>query len=449
MVSTATNFLLQLDRSGLFSAAQMDELRRYMPRDLEPERVVQVLQQRGLLTPWQANELVAGRGRNFVLGKYTLVDRIGVGSRAEVFKGIQRGIGREVAIKVLSPELGKCPRIVQRFRREARALATLNHPNVVTCYDADCEGDLCYLVTECLAGRDLNSWLSQHHPLPLGWSCECIRQVALALQHAHEHGLVHRDIKPGNILVLSKHLEERPQVKLLDLGFARLIPLTEDEEARLTLEGEVFGTPDYIAPEQAEDSHSADIRADIYSLGVTLFKLLTGHVPYEGRTPMQKMITKAIHDAPRAASMRDDLPPELDSIVAKMLSREAEDRYQTPQEVADALAPFCMTAPVKRVQQVQPQTAVPVAQPAPVPQVDMPTLCNNMDTELTPVAIPRALITAPSPPPVAQPAEAPQPVPCDHVPISENHFWALILLVAGTALVAGMGLGLLLAKFTF
>src|SRR5258708_595654 len=194
---------------------------------------------------------------------------------------------------------------------------------------------------EYVAGKDLKSWIRQEKLLPVGWSCECIRQAALGLEHAFELGVVHRDIKPSNLLVAQNEHDGLPLVKILDLGLARFASETA-EEGDLTRSGQVLGTPDYIAPEQARNTKMADIRADIFSLGCTLFELLTGRLPFPGETVMEKLMARASQDAYHVRLFRSDVPGELDAIVARMLARDPNMRYATPADVARALAPFAI-----------------------------------------------------------------------------------------------------------
>jgi len=342
-ITSVDAFLAALAKSKLFTAEQMEQLRRHLPSDnnLSPRKLAKVLVKRGLLTPWQSEELMTGRAQ-FVLGKFKLLEQVGKGGRGEVYKAEQLGLGRIVALKVLPPKLMEKREAVQRFEREAKVAAALNHPNIITCYDAECAGDSYFLVMEYLEGDDLNKWLSEHTgPLPINWCCECIRQASLGLQHAHEKHMVHRDIKPSNIMVAGTNMAIRPVVKILDMGFARM---TTEEETNIRLTGnfQTFGTPEYMSPEQAESTRNADIRSDIYSLGVTLYKLLTGELPFAGGSPLQMLVARASRDAPRVKGIRSDIPEGVDEIVAKMLARKPDERFQTPMEVSQALAPYSM-----------------------------------------------------------------------------------------------------------
>jgi serine/threonine protein kinase len=310
----------------------------------EPRALAKSLVARQILTRWQAEQLWAGR-RQFLLGKYRLLDKLGQGGMGAVYRARQMSTGRIVAIKVMAQSLLDNPDSVARFHREVQSAAALNHPNIVAAYDAgEADDGASFLVMEHVPGRDLNDWLKECGRLPIDWACECIRQAALGLQHAHERGLVHRDIKPGNLLVVGDRTDEMPRVKILDMGLARLASEKGPAAGELTHTGQILGTPDYIAPEQAKSTKTADIRADIFSLGCTLFKLLTGEVPFRGETLMEKLMARASEDAPLASTLRPEVPPELDAVIARMLARQAVRRYQLPREAADALAPFSLGA---------------------------------------------------------------------------------------------------------
>ncbi|HVX15859.1 MAG TPA: serine/threonine-protein kinase [Pirellulales bacterium] len=340
-VSTATDFYEQLQSSGLLTAEELadlhDEIRAN--RSLSANRLADTLIERGLITLWQARQMLTGRHAFFV-GKYKLLDRLGTGGMGTVFKAHHAMTDRVVALKLVNKSLLANAPAVARFRTEVRLICSLNHPNIITAYDADSVGDMHFLVMEFGQGRDLRSWLKEFGPLPVDWACDCIRQAALALDHAHQRGLVHRDIKPENILVEGADPTTPPKIKLLDMGLARLMNEEPAEDAELAGKGKLMGTPDYISPEQATHAANADIRSDIYSLGATFFKILTDEVPFDGGDVRQRLMSRLLGDAPRVSSRRDDVYEEVDNIVARMLAREPDDRYQTPAELAEALFPF-------------------------------------------------------------------------------------------------------------
>ncbi len=344
-LTTAESLFSVLGKSKLLTPDQLSSIRRdvFAHGPLDVKACARELVRRKLVTRWQAQRLLAGRF-DFHLGQYKLVSRIAEGGMGSIFMAYQTALNRPVAIKVMAQKLVDNPESVARFRREAKMAAALKHPNVVAAFDADQVGDVYFLVMEYVNGRDLNDWITEYGKLPIDWSCECIRQAALGLQYAHEQGLVHRDIKPSNVLVAEDPAGGPPVVKILDLGLARMQSDLMADESELTQTGQIMGTPDYIAPEQAKNTKTADIRADIFSLGCTLFKMLTGKVPFAGDNAMEKLAARFSGDAPLASSLRDEIPTRLDLVLARMLARDPDRRFQTPVEVAQALAPFSAAA---------------------------------------------------------------------------------------------------------
>ncbi len=322
---------------------------RAAPISPNPTDLTRKLVQRGFITPWQAEWLLQGK-KTFTVGKYKLLDCIGRGGMGVVFKALHGEMGRVVALKIMSADVMQNREAVARFRKEIQAVAALDDPHIVAAYDAGSVGGVTYLVMEFVQGHDLGYLLKEEGPLPIEWACECIRQAALALQYAHEKGMVHRDIKPTNVLVAKDPEADRPLVKILDLGLPRFVSETVSadapgsgkgaDDASLTQYGQLLGSPDYIAPEQGKDTRLADIRSDIFSLGCTLFRVLTGELPFAGETIIQKLEARETTDAVRLKDVRPDVPTELDAVVARMLARDPKRRYQTPREVAQALAPF-------------------------------------------------------------------------------------------------------------
>jgi uncharacterized protein (TIGR03067 family) len=275
--------------------------------------------------------------------RYRLVGLLGAGGMGAVYKAEHRVMGRSVALKVINLGLLDNPTTVERFRREVQGAAQLSHPNIVTAHDAEQAGDSHFLVMEYVEGVSLARLVAEKGPLPMAQACDYVRQAALGLQHAFEKGMVHRDIKPANLM-----LTPAGQVKVLDFGLARFaFDGTPDPAAPgtppsglLTQVGTVMGTPDYIAPEQATDAHAADIRADIYSLGCTLYDLLAGHAPFPEGTAVDKVLAHAQAQPPPLTALRKDVPAALARVVEKMMAKDPARRYQTPTEVAEALAPF-------------------------------------------------------------------------------------------------------------
>jgi serine/threonine protein kinase len=269
--------------------------------------------------------------------RYRIVRLLGVGGMGEVYQAEHRLMERPVALKVISPQLTRNPLVVERFRLEVRAAARLSHPNIVTAHDAEQAGDLHFLVMEYVEGISLARLVEKRGPLPVIQACHCVRQAALGLAHAHEQGMVHRDVKPQNLM-----LTRKGQVKILDFGLARLAEEAGPQTGKghLTMLGTVLGTPDYIAPEQVKDSRTVDVRADIYSLGCTLYFLLTGRVPFPSGSAVEKALAHCDMQPRSLTELRDSIPPELTVIVEQMMAKDPSQRYQSAAEVAQALAPF-------------------------------------------------------------------------------------------------------------
>jgi tRNA A-37 threonylcarbamoyl transferase component Bud32/tetratricopeptide (TPR) repeat protein len=269
--------------------------------------------------------------------RYRVLRLLGRGGMGTVYLAEHRHMGRLVALKVIKPSLLEDSVAVRRFRQEVRTVARLWHPNIVQADDADQAGGLHFLVMEYLEGQSLHEYLQAHGPLPAAEACDDARQAALGLQHAHERGLTHRDVKPHNLL-----RTPAGQIKILDFGLAGVVGEREAPSAALTGAGTTIGTADYMAPEQARDSHAADIRADIYALGCTLYHLLAGRPPFPGPgTPVEKILRHVTDEPTPLRQLRADLPADLDAVVARMMAKDPADRYQTPAEVAAALAAVC------------------------------------------------------------------------------------------------------------
>jgi len=294
----------------------------------------------------------------------------------QVFKARHVQMDRIVGLKIIPKECLANANAVSRFYREVRAVAKLSHPNVVAAHDAGQEGDTHYLAMEFIEGIDLAKLVRQSGPLPIAQACDFIRQAALGLQHANEKGLVHRDIKPGNIIVGVGSDRGPPVAKILDFGLARF----EDQsgQTKLTKLGNVLGTVDYISPEQAGDAREVDTRADIFSLGCALFYVLTGKPPFEGATAMDRMMARCVRDADSVRTARPEVPAALERVLAKMLARNRADRYQSPAEVAAALTPFTSmgaTASPKREKEAGPQSSS-AGREAAVPSFEFETMTN-------------------------------------------------------------------------
>ena len=266
--------------------------------------------------------------------RYRIVRLLGRGGMGTVYLAEHRVLHRSVALKVIKPEFLARPEVVERFQREASAAARLQHPNIVAAYDAETSGETHFLAMEFVAGADLARVVKERGPLPVAEACGYIRQAAWGLEHARQQGMVHRDIGPRNLM-----LAEDGRIKILDFGLARFASELEPA-GQLTGEGAVLGSLDFMAPEQADDPRRADIRADIYGLGCTLYYLLAGQVPFADRSAVAKLKAHAALPPPALSELRADVPSELTVILARMLAKNPAERFQTPDEVAQALGPF-------------------------------------------------------------------------------------------------------------
>ncbi len=364
MPLTIERFTQRLTSSGVMTA---DELREWLdklpegklPRD--GEELARELVKRKRLTAYQALEIYMGKGQSLVLGNYLVLDKIGEGGMGVVLKAEHRRMRRLVALKIISSAALSTRGAMQRFEREVQAVARLEHSNIVTAYDADQVGDTSFLVMQFVDGEDLSAIIKRSGPLSVDRAVDYVLQAARGLEFAHQNGVTHRDIKPHNLL-----LGKDGVVKILDLGLARIEdPMGANHESTLTSTGAVLGTIDYMSPEQAEDTKMADARSDVYSLGCTLFYLLTGRAPYPGDTVMKRLLghreapipslvevvetesRKLQRPAVDSAANRP-LLAALESVFRKMVAKRSADRYSSMTQVVADLQ-RCLTAPVAKI----------------------------------------------------------------------------------------------------
>ena len=300
------------------------------PQHVDRRLARQAVQARAL-TLWQAQQLMAGRTSGFKVDRYVLLDLIGQGGMGRVYLAQDSRLNRQVALKILSPERINNPRAIARFQREARVGAQLQHENLVRIYDFGESSGRFFLVMEYIEGKTIGTLIAEQGAIPSAIAVKLVRQVAMGLEHAHRKGLIHRDVNPYNILVTRDGT-----AKLADLGLA--IDLAEED--RVTREGATVGTFDYVAPEQARQSHSADIRSDIYSLGCSLYHMCTGQVPFPTPSLPEKLFAHQAMEPAPLEQFVPDLPEGLPQVIKRMMHKSPEERYATPLQVAQALEPF-------------------------------------------------------------------------------------------------------------
>jgi serine/threonine-protein kinase len=355
---TSEQFLKCVEKSRLIDPTQLsrflEDLRaRHPTLPEDPVELTKEFEQAKLLTRWHCEKLLQGRYKGFFLGKHKLLGHLGTGGMSTVYLAEHVLMRSKRAVKVLPKSKLGNNSYLQRFQQEAKAVASLNHPNIVRAYDIDNDGDQHYMVMEYVDGYDLQTVVRKKGPLEYGLAADYISQAAKGLQHAHEKGLIHRDVKPANLFLTRDGL-----VKVLDLGLAMY---TDEAQSSVTMEhnDKVLGTADYLAPEQAINSHNIDARADIYGLGCSLYYLLTGHPPFPTGSIAQRIAKHQTIMPDEIRKDRADCPGELDGICVKMMQKDRRFRYQNCTQVAEVLdawlatyrklAPIAKAAPVSKV----------------------------------------------------------------------------------------------------
>ncbi|MBL8864875.1 MAG: protein kinase [Planctomycetia bacterium] len=442
--TTTDQLLGNLRKSGLVPTDRLAAALAGVDADDGPARVLDRLVAEHLLTPFQAERLRAGKYKGFILGDYVILDQLGGGGTGQVFLAEHNVMHRLAAIKVLTVSASADEVARERFFREARATAVLDHNNVIRVHDLRKDGSVHYLIMEYAGGISLQHLVRRLGPLRWNVAADYVRQAALGLQHIHDHALVHRDVKPGNLL-----LTHDGTIKLLDLGLVRL---ATDHESRLTerVDQMILGTADYLAPEQAVSSSTVDIRADIYGLGATFYFLLAGRPMFpDGRTA-QKLMWQQLKEPTPIRQLVPDVPEEVAALLHRMLAKDPNARPQTPADVVTALVPWTkepvpapdpalMPAPPARRGQVQ---GVPAVSRVSYSDFLLEELAHPTQTGVqTPrTALPNQVSTATPPPRSAPlPVSAP-PTPraagaaAPAAPIRPS--WSLV--VAAAALAAGL-----------
>jgi serine/threonine protein kinase len=353
---TVADFNALVARSELISRAVFDDYvakltARGVPNNT-PAAVATAAVKDGLLTIFQAKLLLHGKWKNFFLaGKYKVLGPLGAGGMATVLLCEHRHMRRRVAVKVLPPQPNSSDSL-RRFQREAQAIAMLDHPNIVRAFDVDREGALHFLVMEFIDGTSLQYLVDARGPLPVERAVNYVAQAALGLQHAHENGLVHRDVKPSNLM-----LDWAGTVKLLDLGLARFAKSADTGSGSHDSQA-VIGTADYLAPEQVHSS-AVDIRADVYALGAVAYFLLNGKPPFDGGDVNQKLTRHHTEVPRRLNELRSDVPARLADVVARMLAKEPAGRPSTPARVIAELRPWVVDVPPPTPEEMPPPKYIP------------------------------------------------------------------------------------------
>ncbi|HQR05390.1 MAG TPA: serine/threonine-protein kinase [Gemmatales bacterium] len=331
------NFLELVRKSGLLSDEVVGKFERDYPQTLgDPALISATMLKQGLLTSFQSKVLLSGKHLGFILGPYKIMDLIGKGGMGRIFLAEHTTLHRRVAIKTLQSEKAKNQELLQRFYREARAVAALDHPNIVKIFDVNEESGTHFLVMEYVSGRTLKQIIASKGPLSYQKAVRYIIKTATGLKHAHEKGFVHRDIKPDNIIVSTEG-----NIKILDMGLARSLNEDADNLTKMMNPNAVYGSVDYISPEQSIGG-TVDARSDLYSLGATLFALITGTPPFSG-TAAQILAAHQLTKVPDLTRLVPSVPAQLNAIVAKLMAKQPEKRYRSASEVIDALLPWSQT----------------------------------------------------------------------------------------------------------
>ena len=330
MSESAQKVISELTSAGLLSSDRMTDYSGQADAGIEV--LLSKLVQDGHITSFQSDKLKAGKSSDIYFGDYVVIDKLGQGGMGTVLLAKHRRMDRLVAIKILPITVLESKEAVARFYQEVKVAAKLTHPNIVHAYDAGEHHGFHYLVMEYVPGYDLAEVLSQLGPIPLSMALDYLKQACKGLDYAHRKGIVHRDVKPSNIL-----LSDEGDIKILDMGLARICDSTFNQAmTQLTTTGQVMGTVEYMSPEQAEDTRQADQRSDIYSLGCTLYRLLTGKSPFTRDTVVKTILAHRTDSIP---SLNTGLPENdsVNQLFQKMVAKQPEDRFQTVSELMEAI----------------------------------------------------------------------------------------------------------------
>ncbi|MFK7817724.1 MAG: protein kinase [Planctomycetaceae bacterium] len=406
-VTSTHQFLQLLESSQLLAPKVVASVRRKVGSLSEgvqndPRKLAATLANSKIITSWQARRLLSGKDGGFYVGRYKLLDLLGSGGMGRVYLAEHLKMHQLVAIKILRPVKGNSKisesQIVARFAREAQAIAALSHPNIVQAFDFDEVGSLRYLVMEFVEGANAATQLLKTGPLPYEQVADYICQAAAGLKHAHDAGLVHRDVKPANILI-----DQSGHVKLVDLGLVSCLPDATDDG--LTVDEYKLGTVDFIAPEQALSSHDVDPRADIYALGGSFYRLISGKLLFPGLNTAQKLLAQQTKQPTPIDQLVPDLPAPLVDAINKMLAKDRNDRFADVSEVIEVLEPFAKRLVPPYDAEIIPQTRSQIE----------PFLRRG------PASLSKPSIKAPEEHPApSQPVSAPDLVPADSVLIAQQ-----------------------------
>lgn len=332
-----SKFLDRLSKSGILSEGELNDVSATInvDRDADARRFAQELVEKRMLTDWQTRVLCGSEDGELGIGDFVILEHIGDGGMGRVYKARNRETGKVVALKLLNPQSASDESAVRRFKREIETASRLNHPNIVATLGSGEQDGHQYLVMEFVDGHDLASLVRNNEQLPVQTAVDCVTRAAKGLIYSHDEQVIHRDIKPSNLL-----LSHSGEIRVLDMGLARIagnIGPGEQTQTQITKTGSIMGTVDFMAPEQALNPKKADGRADIYSLGCTLFFLLTGEKPYPGETVMEVLVAHREAPIPSLTTARKDVPQSLETVFRKMVAKKPDSRYQSMSEVVTAL----------------------------------------------------------------------------------------------------------------
>ena len=421
-----SDLLPLIRRSGVLADRQYEGVRASVEAGKYPSSPIPLaehLVQDGILTRWQADRLLKNKTHGLVIDRYVILERLGEGAMGRVFKAQHRLMGRIVALKLIAPQYASRTSSVARFRRELRLIGRLDHPHIIRAYDANQIGSSFYLVMEYVGGRSLDRVLESQGSLPPDEVIDYAAQAALGLEHAHSQGIVHRDVKPSNLL-----LTDDRQIKLLDLGLGNLVD-ADDQTSFATAAGSAVGTIDFMSPEQASGA-GVDGRSDCFGLGCTMYVLLTSQLPFPGDNGMERLVRRLKGPPVPIISHRSDLPSALIQVMERLLARRPEDRFQTAAEAAEALRALMPND--RSGAHDGPQVPIPEQPPTPSPE---------------PAAPPKAPPSSVDSPP---PTDSTDGTIADHIPVhsffdparhSPRIVLATLLALVLAAFVAGFALG--------